>query len=62
MEKPRPNTPDIEAVSHEPDSEGNGIEERKVTLLPEPDEPDPGHIDPADDYREGVDLDADAED
>lgn len=42
---------------NEPTSDPEGaVEEIEVTLLPEPDEPDPGHLDMSDSYVEGVDA------
>jgi hypothetical protein len=50
-EQPRPDPAPVQPDDHDP------AHEVEVALLPEPDIPDPGKIDPADDYKEGVDLD-----
>lgn len=54
--------PDDPAPVRESDDEPYEEQAVTVTLLPEPDVPDPGEVDPADSYREGVDRDGEAGD
>lgn len=56
--------PDDPAPVREPDDTDEEVSawNETVTLLPEPDVPDLGEVDPADSYREGVDRDAQAGD